>query len=494
MSDSDGFIPSPPKAGRPVASPPAFVPAKDVPPAPTPAEEQDADLEGEETIDALHVDVPDGSLDPEESVEGDRHEAVDDGDRAALEDTVLAGPPPEPEPEPDPEPEPEPEAEADSESEPEPEPEPEAEAEPEPEPEQEPQPADLEPEPQDGDEDESSSVVAPVASAPESRRTPRRGRRAGLIIGGATALVVLGGGTAGYFALAANYTPQHAVEQFLDEVVAGDADSLVARFDLGPEESALMTPEVVKGVTDAVDGYRVTGVSVDGDHATATVELTAGSSSSRETFQLVRRSTVLVFDVWAVRNPLSRVHLTASGPDGYAIRVNGVDLGASDLVDVESYAIPGTYEVEPTVSALLAPDARTLQVGMSSALESADFVATLGVSGIDEGRRAMDEFLAACVAQPVPDPPAECLFGGFDDPTVTAVTWSVQQAPVADFGAWDPVSGGWPLVPVTSGVIGVNGVGSDDFGDYTFSFTIEPYDVYGLLVPDEDGSLVLRSY
>ncbi|MGP9538143.1 hypothetical protein ACT3SP_09025 [Brachybacterium sp. AOP43-C2-M15] len=217
----------------------------------------------------------------------------------------------------------------------------------------------------------SAGRALSAGGAPSGEGGPRAERRRSLVLGGAIVLVLalvlvlppvlLGGAGA-----------ERAVEQYLDAVVAGDAETV--REHAVPVDEALdiaLTDGVLQGARDRVSGYTIDEMRVDGDSAVADVTLTGGDRELESTLSLERRRDGLlrrpVWELQPVNLPVVRLNVPAGSAQ---LEVNGqmLEIPARSrpqeqfaFGEITLQVLPGTYEVRaPQSGDLFAP--RTAEV------------------------------------------------------------------------------------------------------------------------------------
>lgn len=187
-----------------------------------------------------------------------------------------------------------------------------------------------------------------------------RTKRLILIIGGALAalLVLLIGAIIAINVIASSvFGPSKPVEQYLDALKAGDAETAIAINDpnVPSAQRVLLTNPVATKAGDRISSYSISKVEVDGDVAHVTAKITQDGVTDTQSFTLDRTGRAyLVFPEWTVRPsdyPQVTVHVAAKDAK---LRINGADVDFSKIIDesgvVTLPVLPGTYTADEIVT------------------------------------------------------------------------------------------------------------------------------------------------
>ncbi|KAA1415880.1 hypothetical protein F0U44_19790 [Nocardioides humilatus] len=301
---------------------------------------------------------------------------------------------------------------------------------------------------------------------------PDRARATKALIGvGVLAGLALAGGIALSVVGATMYSPEAEAEDYLDALVDADAG---AALDLAPVDddeasSALLTDQVYGAADDRITGYEITDVEEFGDTVTVTVDLEGVEDGDDVELTLVEDGNRgLFFHGWKVDEGGLASELTVSVPeDSTAVEVNGVSVPVVGGEDVDFWALPGSYVVNPYGgSEWLEPvDAETVvpasSWGVYAEIDDPEPSAALKTFVDDEVARWVEGCMAATEADPA-DCPQEIYPYGDEQRNLT---WTLDTLPTV---SWDGFYGTFPA-----------GLSSDVDGEATATYEYDESYGYG---------------
>ncbi|WP_435771417.1 hypothetical protein [Nocardioides sp. SYSU DS0651] len=293
----------------------------------------------------------------------------------------------------------------------------------------------------------TSPPMGPAQRLPMSPADRARARKA--LIG---AGVVGGIGIVGLvaFSIAGSVLsdPEKQAEAYLDALVDGDADKALqlAPVDGDEASAALMTDDVYGAAEDRISGYDITDVEEFGDTVTVTVDLEGVPEGDGVELTLEEDgSRAIFFTDWKVADGGLASELTVSMPEtSSSLEVNGVSITATGGRDVDLWALPGSYAVNPYGdSKWLEPtDTRTTvpasSFGVYAEIESPAPSAAL-TSHVDA---EIETWLNECMAATELDPPGDCPQDaiGYGDEQRN-ITWTLTTPPTV---SWEGFDGTFP--------------------------------------------------
>ncbi|WP_114853284.1 hypothetical protein [Brachybacterium sp. YJGR34] len=306
----------------------------------------------------------------------------------------------------------------------------------------------------------TAELRAPLAEPPPAAAGRSRAARPAIALLGSLALLLAlvtilprvlmtGGG------------PEQAVRDYLDALVAGDAQVVRAHLEARDRaSSAAITDEILAGATERVIDYRITAVERSGDAAVVTALLETGTAARTSTFTLTARSagsfSPVTWELDPVIMPL-QVVLTPTAPE--ELIINGVTLPVADLAGFGSgygrsgvllQLPPGAYVLSlPEADALRTPVPARLEVPPT--LEHGRHVETtlsydLSASGRKEVIADLEAQLEECARSTSPQP-VGCPFGVVDEQGAVIRagegTWTVTPPDTYRFTPW--VADAWSV-------------------------------------------------
>lgn len=147
------------------------------------------------------------------------------------------------------------------------------------------------------------------------------------------------------------YSPESYAEDYLDALVEGDAERAAELSPVDDDEAAdaLLTNEVYEAAGDRITGYEITDLQEFGDTVTVTVDLEGVENGDGVELSLEEDgSRALFFSAWKVTDGGLASELTVSVPESSSsVEVNGVEVPAGAGSDVDLWALPGSYVVNP---------------------------------------------------------------------------------------------------------------------------------------------------
>jgi hypothetical protein len=198
------------------------------------------------------------------------------------------------------------------------------------------------------------------------------------------------------------FSPEKHVEKYAAALADGDANRMLelAPGAYTPEESLLLTDDVLAGMDERVRDIEVHSIATDGDRSSVAITYRLGASASFLTVEVRRSSSRLgVFDEWEIVDPdLPTLDVRAEGATGLEVNGQVVDVDAEIDGDIELPVFPGDYAVTPlSGSRFLAYETKTASIGVPSKNLGFDAVATDDLQA--EVERQGDAYLERCIAQ-----------------------------------------------------------------------------------------------
>ncbi|MEO7122554.1 MAG: hypothetical protein ABI400_05460, partial [Lacisediminihabitans sp.] len=309
--------------------------------------------------------------------------------------------------------------------------------------------------------------------------TPERRRRVITIVsiaGGVVALIILGSVSISVLNSTV-FSPQSAVDGYLNSVEAKDAGQAISRggIDASAADRVLLTNRVLAVTPSGLTSHRVISAESSGDVASVVVESRQAGGKSTTQFALHRAGkSWLFFDAWkldAVKLP----QLAIGVPSGVkAVVINGATVvipqNARDTGFLQLPVFPGTYTASlPSGNKWVtaAPDKATVGMNEYAASEPAEL--TLALKPTDdftqEVSTQVSDMLKRCAAS-TDIAPTGCPFRYYSFGTMTAVSWALGTAPT--FHLEQSSNGGWTVVTDHEGSATVTYT-STFFGSYTDS-------------------------
>lgn len=331
----------------------------------------------------------------------------------------------------------------------------------------------------------------PLALTPEERA---RYKKIG-IIAGAVAAIGIAGSVAVEVINSQVYGPEHQAAAYLDSVVDGDLDQVN---DLAPTDDqaddSLLTSDVYRAAQSRITGYEIGDVEEDGDAVTVAVRLEGLDSAANTELTLTKDDhTGVFFDKWRVaEGGLARM-VSVSVPDG-ADNMTVNDVPVDPIVD-DVWLLPGSYSLDPYAGdEWLDSSAEPFTVTAQDEYQYAEVPQGVASDAFrKEVQSQIDDYLSACMASTELEP-ENCPNTAYAGTDVRNVSWTLDQAPTADFDSFDgtfPADLGYGesgLATVTYQSDASYGFGPRDWQPQT-----EESDLYlsSITVTEEDGSLVV---
>jgi hypothetical protein len=309
----------------------------------------------------------------------------------------------------------------------------------------------------------------PYAQTASPERKPRRrGRIIGLVAGVVVLLLLIAGGIVGNIVGTQANAPEREVEEYLDALVDGDAETALAvsNADVG-DTGVLLTNDVYGEVDDRISGYEIGETTITGDTAEVAVSVSQGDEAFDTTFTLDKAGKAyVVFDTWSLQAPeLGLVGYSVTGPEDTAVVVSGVDTSAVPAAEsgsVELPALPGTYTValagdseylqaEPLTVAVTGFGADAVTSLNAEGEEATALTVTLTDTAMEAGEAAVDAYLDGCAAS-TDFRPDGCPFtaqGETPGYEYSNCVWTLESRPTFTVGQYD--DGQWPVSTESSG-------------------------------------------
>ncbi|MFC5501043.1 hypothetical protein ACFPJ4_02185 [Lysinimonas soli] len=315
------------------------------------------------------------------------------------------------------------------------------------------------------------------------------------MLGGVGVLILAAFGI-GYLALASNYAPSASVSRFLDLVVKGQSKAAVATLQPAPDGNrSLVADDVYAAAKHRIMTYRILSTVIRGSQAIVQVELTTDAGSWKQPFELVTGRKVLLFDVWTVDGTsFPTVELDDGRPAGVTVTANGVPLSSNGEDSAVFLALPGDYRFAiESDTTLVTADSHDALVSRFDTSKKVALQVQLTADGVASARTAVDDFLQACIAQPVLAPTGNCGYSVMDTPgaTLSNINWSIKQRPIVSFDPWK--DGGWTVKTDTAGSLEMDADfrTSREYGQAVAVF--DSYDIQGYVALDGKGGFVFTS-
>jgi hypothetical protein len=329
------------------------------------------------------------------------------------------------------------------------------------------------------------------------------------------AVLLLAGGLGGAYAFGvAQHTPERLVSSYLDDLIAGDAESAVARFEPAPElDLSLTSNEVFQELDGRVTEYRIEDVSTIGDQAEVTVLIATADDSWSNTFELIRTGSDGLFHIWTMDGAsLPYVAVAVPFPGDLGIEVNGVPLEpAGDGSEVvEFVALPGAYEIVVTGDLGFGGDdellsASTRAVTVASLVRQDGGGGTkvipelaLTEAGAAKAVAAVNGWINGCVNGGAGSFGLSAACGGYAvesgaqaGDSYTRLRWTLKTAPVFELGDWS--AAGWSVTTTKPGYLRWDA----DFSNARYYGTQwadhHDYQVSGVVTLGDDGTFFYTS-
>lgn len=195
--------------------------------------------------------------------------------------------------------------------------------------------------------------------------------------------------------------PEEHVEKYIAALEDGDAERVLDLIEgaYRPDESALLTQDVMDSVDDRAVDFKIDQGYANGDEANVRITYRLDGIEQFASIELRRSASFIkAFGEWKIVDPgLSTVSVRAEGATG--VDFNGELVDIEDLIlDRELRVFPGTYEVTPqSGSSFLAYETQSVSLGSFS--ETLAFEVAPTEELLPEVTRQADAYLARCIAQ-----------------------------------------------------------------------------------------------
>lgn len=245
--------------------------------------------------------------------------------------------------------------------------------------------------------------------------------------------------------------PERVTSAFLQAVIDGDLETVLAQTEDAPDASAAaLTAPVLGAAHDQLESFEIQHIEVTADTARVTASLHTGATRSEATFTLTAHDAGPFSSLAWELAPVALPEFVIDVPFGAEeIAINGVPFPVAELGTTgDPFAprtavqlLPGTYEISlPGTrrwleAAPLVLEAPATFGNWRKPVRGLHY--TLDEDGLREVRRQADAALAACTADTSPAPEG-CPFAVPDapaaDPTTTAAhgTWRLTDPPRVD--------------------------------------------------------------
>lgn len=316
-----------------------------------------------------------------------------------------------------------------------------------------------------------------------------------LVIVGA-AIIAAGGIT--YAVIASQRSPEVAVTSYLQALVDGDATAARSLMMGIPTDTPTMLDDHAYAAgADHITKFTVSSVTVTGEDAVATVELSqAGATYQQKVTLGLIRHDLGIFEVWRVdASNLATVYLSYARPDGMSLTVNRVDFDElAGAYEYDAPAFPGTWQFAP-VGGTDFYDAAPVSV--TTRLDGDRSTAALPINltdaGIASATAAMAAQLDGCLAQATIAPAPGCGFllrddGEYENAEFSNIVWTLDARPTATFGDWR-TDVGWAVIPGTPGAMSATAEFTSDDGDGDTTGTVSGYVQRGTITTIDDAGI-----
>lgn len=287
----------------------------------------------------------------------------------------------------------------------------------------------------------ASPVTETIAAAEARPITPEeraRYRKIGIVSGVLVAIGVVGWITVS-IVNSQFYGPADQAAAYLDAVVGGDLDTAndLAPADDDEADDSLLNSAIYSASASRITGYEIGDVAEDGDTVTVDVRLEGldGSADAALVMEKDGRTSVL-FDKWRVADGGLASVVSLTMPDGASdLSVNGE---AVDSVGDNVWLLPGSYDFDAFSSnKWLESSGEAVTIAVDEDYQYAE-VPGAGASDAfrEEVQAQIDAYLDACMAATDLEP-ENCPNSSYAFGDVRGVTWTLEQAPTADFDSFD---------------------------------------------------------
>ncbi len=265
------------------------------------------------------------------------------------------------------------------------------------------------------------STASAATSPPPLDPVRRRRVIVGVVVGAGILVLAIGGAVVVSVLRTTVFSPQNAVQGYVDDIAAGRfASAFAASAGDFPGNTALVSADDVV-LTSAVDAVRISDPEQIEDYQVVPVsfEVAGERLSGMVTLESVG-SRFLFFDDWRVASGLE-VRAQVSGIDA---TVGGVAVEARDGVELIAY--PGVYPVEPRISEWETVTADALTVTDAGGHLIAQTAPSAALTA--EVQRQVDAALDACAASADLSPDG-CPMSAFVWGDVRDVSWTITAYP-----------------------------------------------------------------
>ena len=279
--------------------------------------------------------------------------------------------------------------------------------------------------------------------------------------------IIIGGGIS--ILSSTVFGPSAKVSAYLNEVATGNLTAAGRTVNFPARGGTRVVSDKLLSVGDRIAQPRVDKVTVNGNHAVATVSyLLKGSRHSTELSLTSTGSQFLVFPDWHLTTPLqSTISVAVQGAK--AVAVNGVTVPVADGFGTLT-VYPGRYSVTlPGTNKWLSAKKQTVYAtggGSAQAELTVAPTAALKAEVVSQSKTLIDN----CAAQAVPAPTG-CPFQEYAFGTVTGFHWTVKSYPeveVSADGATFDLSGGQITADYTETYFGFTDAESNDASVFAF--------------------------
>jgi hypothetical protein len=232
------------------------------------------------------------------------------------------------------------------------------------------------------------------------------------------------------------FTPERAAQDHVDAVADGDVDAVAAAVSDDELSPALLTAEVLEGVSGRPTDYTVGEVTTFGGDAL--VEVTAEDGVGGESYVSLEKGDKRfgLFQEWVVVEGLtSTLNISTDGEGD--VSVNGVTVPVPEGYGAFA-VLPGTYTVDPFAgNEWLQSASSEVEVPLGE-LASPDIASPEPSDAFTQQvDAAVDGWLEECMASTDADPDG-CPQSIYAFGDVRGLTWELSEAPTVDYDFFSP--------------------------------------------------------
>jgi hypothetical protein len=235
------------------------------------------------------------------------------------------------------------------------------------------------------------------------------------------------------------YGPADQAAAYLDAVVDGDLDTAkdLAPTDDDEADDSLLNSKIYGASESRITGYEIGDVDEDGDTVTVDVRLEGLDGTADAALVMAKDGrTSILFDKWRVADGGLASVVSLAMPEGATdLSVNGE---AVESVGDNVWLMPGSYDFDAfSGNKWLESSGELVTVALDEDYQYAE-VPGAGASNAfrEEVQAQIDAYLDACMTSTDLEP-ENCPNSSYAFGDVRGVTWTLEQAPTADFDSFD---------------------------------------------------------